>query len=69
MGRQIISGGCHPVERSWMEVGRVLENFILRSVQQEEALHCIWYALKRWRLVSRQIILFPMMACSSINQR
>ncbi|CAA6674264.1 unnamed protein product [Spirodela intermedia] len=27
-------------------------SFILRSAQQEEALHCIWYALRRWRLVS-----------------
>ncbi|CAA6674600.1 unnamed protein product [Spirodela intermedia] len=26
-----------------MEVGRVLESFILKFVQQEEALHCIWY--------------------------
>ncbi|CAB1184485.1 unnamed protein product [Spirodela intermedia] len=31
---------------------RVRESFILRSAQQEEALHRIWYALKRWRLVS-----------------
>ncbi|CAA7400912.1 unnamed protein product [Spirodela intermedia] len=36
---------------------------------QEEALHRIWYALRRWRLVSRQIVLFSTMACSSINQR
>ncbi|CAA6667562.1 unnamed protein product [Spirodela intermedia] len=33
-------------------VGRVSRSFILRSAQQEEALHRIWYALKRWRLVS-----------------
>ncbi|CAA6657143.1 unnamed protein product [Spirodela intermedia] len=32
---------------------RVRENFILRSAQQGEALHRIWYALKRWRLVSQ----------------
>ncbi|CAB1184492.1 unnamed protein product [Spirodela intermedia] len=36
---------------------------------QEEALHRIWYALRRWRLVSRRIVLFPMTACSSINRR
>ncbi|CAA7405458.1 unnamed protein product [Spirodela intermedia] len=41
--------------RSWMEVGRMLGSFILRSTQQEEALHHIWYALRRlrkeiWRL-------------------
>ncbi|CAA6674051.1 unnamed protein product [Spirodela intermedia] len=36
-----LSGGCHPTERSWMEVGRVLGSFILRSAQQEEALHRI----------------------------
>ncbi|CAA6664147.1 unnamed protein product [Spirodela intermedia] len=64
-----LSSGCHPTERSWMEVGRMLGSFILRSAQQEEALHRIWYALRRWRLVSRQIVLFPMTACSSINWR
>ncbi|CAA6673889.1 unnamed protein product [Spirodela intermedia] len=52
-----------------MEVGRVSGSFILRSAQQEEALHRIWYALRRWRLVSRQIVLFPTTACSSINWR
>ncbi|CAA6664025.1 unnamed protein product [Spirodela intermedia] len=36
---------------------------------QEEALHRIWYALRRWRLVSRRIVLFPTTACSSINRR
>ncbi|CAA6663860.1 unnamed protein product [Spirodela intermedia] len=44
-------------------------SFILRSAQQEEALHRIWYALRRWRLVYRRIVLFPTMACSSINRR
>ncbi|CAA6672579.1 unnamed protein product [Spirodela intermedia] len=44
-------------------------SFILKSAQQEEALHRIWYALRRWRLVSRRIILFLTMACSSINWR
>ncbi|CAA6658586.1 unnamed protein product [Spirodela intermedia] len=38
-------------------------------LQQEEALHRIWYALKRWRLISRWTVLFPTMACSSINRR
>ncbi|CAA6674693.1 unnamed protein product [Spirodela intermedia] len=47
-----LSGSYHPTERSWMEVGHVSGSFILRSAQQEEALHRIWYALKRWRLVS-----------------
>ncbi|CAA7394617.1 unnamed protein product [Spirodela intermedia] len=42
-----LSGDCHPTERSWMEVGRVLGSFILKSAQQEEALHRIWYALRR----------------------
>ncbi|CAA6674223.1 unnamed protein product [Spirodela intermedia] len=32
--------------------GRVSGSFILRSAQQEEAFHRIWYALRRWRLVS-----------------
>ncbi|CAA7388869.1 unnamed protein product [Spirodela intermedia] len=27
---------------------RVRESFILRSAQQEEALHRIWYTLRRW---------------------
>ncbi|CAA7401948.1 unnamed protein product [Spirodela intermedia] len=48
---------------------RRFRSFILRSVQQEEALHRIWYALRRWRLVSRRIVLFPTTACSSINRR
>ncbi|CAA6674018.1 unnamed protein product [Spirodela intermedia] len=49
--------------------GRVLGSFILRSAQQEGALHRIWYALRRWRLVSRRIVFFSTTACSSINQR
>ncbi|CAA6673244.1 unnamed protein product [Spirodela intermedia] len=28
--------------------GRMLGSFILRSAQQEEALHRIWYTLRRW---------------------
>ncbi|CAA7397912.1 unnamed protein product [Spirodela intermedia] len=48
---------------------RIRESFILRSTQQEEALHRIWYALRRWRLISRRIVLFPTTACSSINRR
>ncbi|CAA7409668.1 unnamed protein product [Spirodela intermedia] len=40
-----LSGNCHPMKRSWMEVGR------------------------RWRLVSRRIVLFPTTACLSINRR
>ncbi|CAA6675661.1 unnamed protein product [Spirodela intermedia] len=48
--------------------GRVLGSFILRSAQQEEALHRIWYALRRWRLVSGGSSL-PTTACSSINRR
>ncbi|CAA7395943.1 unnamed protein product [Spirodela intermedia] len=64
-----LSDGCHPMERGWMEVRRVLGSFILRSAQQEEALHRIWYALRKWRLVSRRIVLFPTTACSPINWR
>ncbi|CAA7389085.1 unnamed protein product [Spirodela intermedia] len=60
MGRRVVSGGCHPVERknddftalrlsddchpterSWMEVGHMSQSFILKSTQQEEALHHI----------------------------
>ncbi|CAA6658081.1 unnamed protein product [Spirodela intermedia] len=63
MGRRIVSGGCHPAE--WKNS----DFAALQSAQQEEALHRIWYALKRWRLVSRQIILFPTTACSLINRR
>ncbi|CAA7392223.1 unnamed protein product [Spirodela intermedia] len=43
-----LSSGCHSTERSWMEVGRMSRSFILRSAQQEETLHRIWYALRRW---------------------
>ncbi|CAA7392185.1 unnamed protein product [Spirodela intermedia] len=67
MGRRIISGGCHLAEQKNDDFAALY--FILRSAQQEEALHRIWYALKRWRLVSRRIVLFPMTACSSINRR
>ncbi|CAA6675503.1 unnamed protein product [Spirodela intermedia] len=48
--------------------GARVRSFILRSAQQEEALHRIWYALRRWRLVSRRIVLFPTTTCSSINR-
>ncbi|CAA7409593.1 unnamed protein product [Spirodela intermedia] len=82
---KVVSGGCHPAERKNGDFaalrrlspdgeeldggGARVRDFILRSVQQEEALHRIWYALRRWRLVSRQIVLFPTTACSSINRR
>ncbi|CAA7405820.1 unnamed protein product [Spirodela intermedia] len=46
-----------------------VRDFILKSAQQEEALHHIWYALRRWQLISWQIVFFPTMACSSINRR
>ncbi|CAA7407822.1 unnamed protein product [Spirodela intermedia] len=49
--------------------GARVRDFILRSAQQEEALHRIWYSLRRWRLLSRRIVLFPTTACSSINWR
>ncbi|CAA7393110.1 unnamed protein product [Spirodela intermedia] len=39
-GEELDGGGAH------------VRDFILRSTQQEEALHRIWYALRRWRLVS-----------------
>ncbi|CAA7401850.1 unnamed protein product [Spirodela intermedia] len=39
--------GVRSLHRGWMEVRRVLGSFILRSAQQEEALHRIWYALRR----------------------
>ncbi|CAA7405817.1 unnamed protein product [Spirodela intermedia] len=85
VGRRIVSGGCHPAERKNGDFaalrrlspdgeeldggGARVGSFILRSAQQEEALHRIWYALRRWRLVSRRIVLFPTTACSSINRR
>ncbi|CAA7411056.1 unnamed protein product [Spirodela intermedia] len=56
-GEELDRGGAH------------VRDFILRSAQQEEALHRIWYALRRWRLVSRRIVLFPTTACLSINRR
>ncbi|CAA7388860.1 unnamed protein product [Spirodela intermedia] len=59
------SSGPHSKRRLFIASG----SFILRSAQQEEALHRIWYALRRWRLVSRRIVLFPTTACSSINRR
>ncbi|CAA7389787.1 unnamed protein product [Spirodela intermedia] len=62
-----LSGGCHSTERSWMEVGRMSRSFILRSAQQEEALHRIWYALRRWRLVSRQIPVWIAMTLTAFS--
>ncbi|CAA7409449.1 unnamed protein product [Spirodela intermedia] len=56
------------ISRKKFDVGQKV-CFILRSAQQEEALHHIWYALRRWRLVSRRIVLFPTTACSLINRR
>ncbi|CAA6674317.1 unnamed protein product [Spirodela intermedia] len=32
---------------NWMEVGHMSRSFILKSTQQDEALHRIWYALRR----------------------
>ncbi|CAA7393081.1 unnamed protein product [Spirodela intermedia] len=46
-----------------------LRSFILRSPQQEEALHCIWYALRRWRLISWQIVFFLTTAFSKSFSR
>ncbi|CAA7388859.1 unnamed protein product [Spirodela intermedia] len=82
---QIVSGGCHPVERKNDDFaalrrlspdreeldggGAPVRSFILWSTQQEEALHCIWYALRRWRLISQRIVHFLTTACSSINWR
>ncbi|CAA7392225.1 unnamed protein product [Spirodela intermedia] len=36
---------------------------------QGEAFHRIWYALKKWPLVSQQIVLFPTTACSRLAKR
>ncbi|CAA7394590.1 unnamed protein product [Spirodela intermedia] len=57
MGRRVVSGGCHPVERKNSDFaalrrlppdgeeldggGAHVKDFILRSAQQEEALHRI----------------------------
>ncbi|CAA6657050.1 unnamed protein product [Spirodela intermedia] len=30
-----LSGDCHPMERNWMEVGRVLGSFILRELHPQ----------------------------------
>ncbi|CAA6674273.1 unnamed protein product [Spirodela intermedia] len=49
--------------------GAHVRDFILRSAQQEEALHRIWYALRRWRLVSRRIVLFPTTASARAPAR
>ncbi|CAA7411131.1 unnamed protein product [Spirodela intermedia] len=62
-----LSDSCHLTARSDNDF--VSRSFILKSAQQEEALNCIWYTLKRWRLISQRIVFFPTMACSSINQR
>ncbi|CAA6654027.1 unnamed protein product [Spirodela intermedia] len=62
MGRRIVSNSCHPTERK-------NNDFAPPVRAAREALHRIWYALRRWRLVSRRIVLFPTTACSSINRR
>ncbi|CAA7388589.1 unnamed protein product [Spirodela intermedia] len=38
-------------------------------IANQEVLHHIWYALKRWRLISRWIVLFSLTAYLSINWR
>ncbi|CAA7393404.1 unnamed protein product [Spirodela intermedia] len=57
MSQELDGGGAH------------VRDFILRSAQQEEALHRIWYALRRWRLVSRRIVLFPTTASARAPTR
>ncbi|CAA7407841.1 unnamed protein product [Spirodela intermedia] len=64
--RDLSPGGAEKWQLCGSPVGRMLGSFILRSTQQEEALHRIWYTLRRWRLVSRRIVLFLTMTCSLI---
>ncbi|CAA7406977.1 unnamed protein product [Spirodela intermedia] len=37
-----------------MEVGRMLGSFILKSAQQEEALHHTWYALRSFNMENHE---------------
>ncbi|CAA7388785.1 unnamed protein product [Spirodela intermedia] len=53
---------------NWMEVGRVLGSFILKSTQQEEALHRIWYALRRLTMLYSMplsVLVTRALACGS----
>ncbi|CAA7407501.1 unnamed protein product [Spirodela intermedia] len=63
MDHRVVSGGCHPAKQKnsnfaalwWLSLdgkeldggGARVRSFILRSAQQEEVLHRIWYALRR----------------------
>ncbi|CAA6674869.1 unnamed protein product [Spirodela intermedia] len=59
VGRRIVSGGCHPAERK----KRRLCGSPAAVTRRRGA------GWRRWRLVSRRIVLFPTTACSSINRR
>ncbi|CAA7407831.1 unnamed protein product [Spirodela intermedia] len=45
-GEELDGGGAR------MKVGHVLDNFIFKPAQREEALYPIWYTLRRWQLIS-----------------
>ncbi|CAA7394458.1 unnamed protein product [Spirodela intermedia] len=73
MGRRVISDGCHPVEQKNGDFAGASSSGPHSKrrlfITSEEALHRIWYTLRRWQLISRRIVLFSTTTCSSINQR
>ncbi|CAA6674744.1 unnamed protein product [Spirodela intermedia] len=60
MGRRVVSGGYHPAEQKNGDFAALCGCHLMKRG---------WMEVGRWRLVSRQIVLFPTTACSSINRR
>ncbi|CAA7409457.1 unnamed protein product [Spirodela intermedia] len=68
MSRRIVSGSCHPAE--WKNSNFRSEKMMtLRFFGSCHPTKRSWMEVRRWRLVSRRIVLFPTTACSSINRR
>ncbi|CAA7409122.1 unnamed protein product [Spirodela intermedia] len=71
MSHRIVSSGCHPAEwkNSDFAALRRLKTATLRLSGGCHPTERGWMEVRRWRLVSRRIVLFPTTACSSINRR
>ncbi|CAA6667550.1 unnamed protein product [Spirodela intermedia] len=70
LGRRIVSGGCHPAEQK--NDARLCGSPAAVTRRREldgGGAHVRSFILRRWRLVSWRIVLFPTTACSSINRR
>ncbi|CAA6675397.1 unnamed protein product [Spirodela intermedia] len=62
MGRRVVSSSCHLVEQK-------NGDFVVLWGCHPTERNWMEVGRMRWRLISRWIVLFPIMTCSSINQR